>query len=129
MAKFYKPAEVEIRIASLKASMSDKNDSQISYRETFCDEMYRKASWVGITVGTITSFTGIHSIVFYSGLLFEPEFRTKGSAIIWIINLVSAAIGLNLLHFAGRRTLLLIMQACMMVSLVGMWYFAAIDQN
>ena len=109
MMKFYQPAEVNIRIASLKASKSDKSDSQISYRETFCDPMFWKASWVGITVGTITSFTGIHSIVFYSGLLFEPEFRTKGSAIIWIINFVAAAIGLNLLHIAGRKTLLLIM--------------------
>ena len=109
MMKFYKPAEVKVRIASLKASMSDKNDSKISYRETFCDPMYRKASWVGITLGTITSFTGIHSIVFYSGLLFEPDFRTKGSAIIWIMNFFASGIGLSLLNFFGRKTLLLTM--------------------
>ena len=91
--------------------------------------MYRKASWVGITLGTITSFTGIHSIVFYSGLLFEPDFRIKGSAIIWIMNFFASAIGLNLLHCFGRRTLLLTMLAYLIVALVGIWYFADIDQN
>ena len=109
MMKFYKPAEVNMRIASLKASMSDKSDSKISYRETFCDPNYRRASWVGIALGTITSFTGIHSIVFYSGLLFEPDFRTRGSAIIWIMNFFASGIGLSLLNFFGRKTLLLTM--------------------
>ena len=129
MRKFHKPAEAKSRIASLKASVSELNDSQISYRETFCGPVFRRASWVGVAVGTISSLTGIHSLLFYSGLLFEPEFRTKGSAIIWIVNFVAAAIGLNLLHFAGRKTLLVSMSACMMGSLVGMWYFAAIDKN
>ena len=72
MMRFYNPAEVKNRIASLEASMSGKNDSKISYRETFCGPVLWKASWVGVSVGTITSFTGIHSILFYSGLLFEP---------------------------------------------------------
>ena len=85
--------------------------------------MYWKASWVGSLFSIMTSLTGIDAIVFYGVLLFDEDFRGQGIAILYFFNFAAAAVGFGLLSIAGRKTLVLIMQIVMIISLVGMYYF------
>ena len=91
--------------------------------------MYWKASWVGSLFSIMTSLTGIDAIVFYGVLLFDEDFRGQGIAILYFFNFAAAAVGFGLLYVAGRKTLVLIMQIVMIISLVGMWYFESVERN
>lgn len=73
--------------------------------------------------------TGINAIIFYSGSLFEESFQAKGTAIIDVANFLSTLVGVGLLYYAGRKTLMAVLQVFVIVSMFGMWYFTAEDDN
>lgn len=87
------------------------------------------AAWVGIGLATFQQLTGINAIIFFSGDLFDEDFKTKGTAIVNFANFVSTGIGMGLLYLAGRKTLMLILQVFVIAAMIGMWYFTAVDDS
>ena len=79
---------------------------------------------MGIGLASFQQLTGINVIIFFSGSLFDADFATRGTAIINFANFVSTIAGMGLLYIAGRKTLMIIMQIFVIVSMFGMWYFS-----
>ena len=67
--------------------------------------------------------TGINAIIFFSNMLFDPDYKIQGIAIINFANFISTLIGMGLLSIAGRKTLMLTLQVFICGSLIGMWQF------
>ena len=124
MKKFYHPSEIKARLASMAASDSEGGAGEVSYYDTFFDPSIRRAAWVGIGLATFQQLTGINGIIFFSGTLFSADFATKGTCIINVANFVSTGIGMGLLSYFGRKTLMLVLQVFVIIAMVGMWYFS-----
>ena len=58
-------------------------------------------------MSTFSQLTGINTIIFFSNMLFEADYKVQGTAIINFANFVTTVIGMGLLSFAGRKTLML----------------------
>lgn len=81
---------------------------------------------MGIGLASFQQLTGINVIMFYSTNLFDVAFATKGAAIINVANFVATVGGMGLLSIAGRKTLMLICQTILIISLFGMWWFSTV---
>lgn len=138
LSKMYKPQEINARLEQI--SVSEKNlsfddaksaDDEISYSDAFCNPMIRKSGWVGITLAAFQQLTGINAIILYSSTIFANagEFSAnQGSAIVNSANMLASIGGVILLSYVGRKTLMVINQFLIIISLAIMWY-ASVNQN
>ena len=117
MKRFYEPDEIKARIESLNQAAQAKGGAEETYKDTFFNPTIRRAAWVGIGLATFQQLSGINAIIFFSGSLFEKDFALQGTALINFANFVSTAIGMYLLALAGRKTLMMIMQVFVIVSM------------
>jgi hypothetical protein len=128
MKMFYQDAEIGARLADLETNVTSSDDlsgEAPGYYASFFDSRINKAAWVGVGLATAQQLTGINVLIFYSGQLFtDPSFKTKGTAIINATNLVSALGGLGLLHVAGRKTLMVILQVVVVISMLCLYIFS-----
>ena len=68
-------------------------------------------------------------MLLFSGNLFKPDFKVRGTAMVNFSNLISCGLGVGLLAVAGRKTLMLILQIVLVAGLIGMYFFTAVDDN
>lgn len=91
-----------------------------TYAEVFCGEDYKRASWVGLSLFVLTQFTFVDVVFMYSNTLLTEIGMSEVmlTFLISLVNFITAIIGLVLLNYAGRRTLILLGNASMAVSLI-----------
>ena len=112
--------EFESRISE----MTQESKEQISYNSLL--STHRKSTIMGCSLAVLQQLTGINVIFFYSNLIFSElsMSATSITAMIGIINFIVTCIGLVLLQYFGRRTLMLFGSATMSVTLFLMALFA-----
>jgi hypothetical protein len=90
-----------------------------------CDPKYSRATFVGIGLVIFTNLTGINVILFYSNKLFKglSTTATMVTFLIGFVNFITSIIGLILLSFFGRKTLMLVFNALMSLTLFFLGYF------
>lgn len=96
----------------------------MSYTAIFCNKKYRRATFVGIGVSIFQQLCGINIIDFYSGTILTGLDLTVNEVNILVgaVTLFSTCIGVTLLNRLGRRTLMIIGNAFMAISLFGLGY-------
>jgi hypothetical protein len=126
MNNIYKTEEIAIeRIAEIVV-ISDEDGKKITYGSLCCGPRYRRATLVGCTLSVFQQLTGINVIMFYSNILFKGLSLTNTTitALIGVVNFLATIVGLTLLICAGRKTLMLIFNACMSITLLLLSYYA-----
>jgi len=109
----YHPDVVEERIVKIKEDLKPANSGDmyesVSYYDVCFGPRYRRATALGVGIACFQQTTGTNVQNFYSNQIF------KGMAVsseiitgaIGIINFIAVSICLVLLHYLGRRTLML----------------------
>ena len=97
----------------------------MGYCQSFTDSRTSRASWVASTLSMFQQLTGINVVIFYSSTIFADAgtfSANQGSAIVNTANMVATMGGVVLLGIAGRKTLMIINQVGVIITLVVMWY-------
>jgi MFS family permease len=93
----------------------------VSYGDVFCNPLYRKATFVGISLSIVQMGSGINAIMFYSNTIFANGTNLTGNqitALVGIVNFISTLGGMALLGKFGRRTLMVWTNLPMGITLV-----------
>lgn len=125
MNNIYKTEEIaQERIDIIVVAVGE--DGEISYGEVCCDPKYSKATFVGITLAIFSQLTGINAIMFYSNKIFKglAISATTVTALIGILNFLATIVGLFLLYCFGRKTLMLLFNALMALTLLLLSYYS-----
>jgi len=125
MNNIYKTEEIaQERIDIITVSVGE--NGEISYGEVCCDRKYSKATFVGITLAVFSQLTGINAIMFYSNKIFKGLAISASTvtAMIGIVNFLATLVGLSLLYCFGRKTLMLVFNALMSVTLLLLSYYS-----
>lgn len=125
MEKIYATKEIaQERIDSIE--VRDDNDQEITYGMVLCDPKYSKATFIGCTFSILVNLTGINVILLYSCMIFKglTLSATFITAMIGIVNFLAALIGLTLLYCFGRRTIMLLFNILMALTLLLLSYFS-----
>ncbi|WP_424887178.1 MFS transporter [Streptomyces sp. XH2] len=90
----------------------------------------RPALVIGVTLGAVQQFGGINSVIYYAPSLFHRAGLTAGnsitySVVIGAVNVAATALSVPLIDRLGRRPLLLLSLAGMLVSLVPLGFALA----
>lgn len=110
--------------------VSENDNDKLTYGSLCCGPRYRRATWVGCTLSVFQQLTGINVIMFYSNILFKGLSMTNTTItlLIGIVNFLATLVGLSLLICFGRKTLMLIFNALMALTLVLLSYYS-FDKN
>jgi sugar porter (SP) family MFS transporter len=112
--------DVSSEIKEIKISVEKQKSS--SWNELFLPQV-RTALIVGIGLALLQQFTGINTVIYYAPTIFQfAGFQTSGASIfvsilVGIVNVAFTLVALFLLDFSGRRPLLLIGNAVMVIAL------------
>ena len=81
---------------------------------------------VGCMISAFQQLGGINAIMFYSNMLFRDLSltTTQITFLIGIVNFGATLVGLTLLAYFGRKTLMLFFNICMMVTLLLLSFFS-----
>jgi MFS family permease len=124
MAKIYKPNVVQEKIDELQGGDDDdETNFNTSYGDVFCSPQYRKATFVGVSLGAIQQFTGINVIMFYSKTVFQSGTSLSPIAIttlVGTVNFVSTLVGMIFITMAGRKTIMVTTNTLIAITLLAM---------
>lgn len=126
MNKIYKTEEIAIERIDEIVVISDEAGKKLTYGSLCCGPRYRRATWVGCILSVFQQLTGINVIMFYSNILFKGLSLTNTTitALIGIVNFLATLVGLSLLICYGRKTLMLIFNTLMSITLLLLSYYA-----
>ena len=125
MNRIYKTEEIAQERIDVIVTV-DEDDDDVTYGQVCCDRKYARATIVGCTLSVFQQLTGINVIMFYSNILFKglSMSSTTVTALIGIVNFLATLVGLSLLYCFGRKTLMLLFNALMAVTLLLLSYYA-----
>ena len=108
------------------AVIDSEEKENLGYGTLCCSPKYRRATLVGIFISVFSQLTGINMIMFYSNMLFKglDMSATTVTALIGIVNFLATLVGLGLLACAGRKTIMLVFNAAMALTLFMLAFFA-----
>ena len=128
MHRCYKHEYVKTRIEQIvvpQVEMSGASTDEVTYWQTLFDPTIRQSAWVGSTLFMFQQLSGINAIILYSGTIFKVgNFGVSpavGSTIVMLVNMLATLLGMFLARVAGRRTIMLVSQFIMVVSLIFVW--------
>lgn len=110
---------IEARIEEIKQSFRSENESKSIH---VFDKRYRKIIWLGIMVAVFNQLTGIGVVFYYSSSIFHMAGFPESSAMLQsvmlgVANLLATLIAMPLLDKVGRKKLLLVGQAGIVIML------------
>lgn len=121
MRKIYETEEVvQERIGFIVVDKKEEgDDKEMTYSVICCSPKYRRATLVGCFLSVFQQLTGINAIMFYSNMLFKglSMTNTEVTFLIGIVNFLATLVGLVLLIFFGRKSLMLIFNILMTLTL------------
>ena len=99
-----------MRIAELGGAQDKQTTTrQVSFSETFCDPVIRKAVYIAIFISQAQQTCGINAIMLYSGTILTdisvPPFL--GTMAITIVNLLATLVAMLIGDKFGRRPMLI----------------------
>jgi hypothetical protein len=125
MSNMYHPYVVQEKIDEIGAqndtSQLSNEDNDVGYKQACCSPQYSRATFVGCSLAIFQQLTGINFIMFYSNTIFASLGSISPTMITFYVGLVNFFAtfgGLFLLFKAGRRTIMLNLNALMAVILV-----------
>lgn len=97
----------------------DGEEKELSYGTICCSPKYRRATLVGCFLSVFQQLTGINAIMFYSNMLFKglTMTNTEVTFMIGVINFLATLVGLVLLVYFGRKSLMFIFSILMTLTL------------
>lgn len=101
------------------ALSDDTND--VGYVQACCSPQYSRATFVGCSLAIFQQLTGINFIMFYSNTIFSSLGSISSTMItfyVGLVNFIATFGGMYLLFKAGRRTIMLNMNALMAAILI-----------
>lgn len=102
----------------------------------FTDDRYKRSSWVAILIMAFQCLTGYYAIIAYSSVLLQDDFGSgadggfsarQGVFLIAGFNLMGSVASIYLIAKVGRRTIFLIGQGGIALSLVGVAIVSVVD--
>lgn len=126
MNKIYKDPLVADKRIEIMADNNGTMGNSLTYTQLFYGKRWRRASWVGVTLALFQQLTGINAIMFYSNMVFKglEMTNTTITGLIGIVNFVTTLGGLALLTCFGRRTIMLVFNALMAITLIILAYYS-----
>lgn len=117
--------EVALRRADA-IEVSQETRDRLTYGKLCCDAKYRRATLVGCGIAVFAQLTGVNVIMFYSNLVFKglDLSNTTVTALVGIVNFAAALVGFAFLACLGRKTIMLIFNGLMALTLLVLSYFA-----
>lgn len=124
-ALIYAEKDSELNRSYLEDNGNDKGNQSVPLK-AHCSEKYRKAFMIGCILACFQQLTGINAVIFYSNDIFigdkkgyDSEQAAKiGTMLVGVVNWAAAMIAIPLLIRFGRKTLLIIGQIGMGISLL-----------
>ena len=131
MNKIYATPEIAAeRIDEIKI-ISEDDQKDLTYSKLCCDKQYSRATIVGCLLSVFQTLTGINVIMFYSNMVFKglTMSATTVTALIGIVNFVATIIGFFFLICFGRKTIMLVFNILMALSLFLIAYFSFMNDT
>ena len=108
MQRFYEPKEIPKRLALLAQGCAKPEEVNPESKQNICCGPERNSILVGMCWVTFFNLNGIGSLVFYAGSVFEDDTRAVSLAIVFTLFASTAIVGILLLGFVGRKTLMIV---------------------
>jgi len=136
LARVIGPAEAEKELHGIRTSLQKEEAIPwiVRVRELLRPGV-RWALIVGVGLAVLQQFVGINTVIYYAPTIFEiAGFKTASTAIlattvVGVVNVLSTVIAIFLVDRLGRRALLLIGAAGMMVTLAAIGFVFAIGPS
>jgi len=122
MRRLYKPEAVQGRVLQIQVKNEGEEQGGPSMWESFTDDAYRRATWMGVLMMVFQQLSGINVLIFYSSNIFSNLDKSgpRGAAAINFANMLGALGGMILLTKMGRKISLVIWSFFMGASMIAM---------